>query len=169
MLQRPLERGAIPFAPSLETVIERTMQTPKDVSAPMRDFILWHRKGRFELGRTFRLPAVVSSLLADQDGLFGSACVQYRDSMNDVADWAKGRGLMDHTGSDCVPRQVSLLEAHVNQPARVALLQHSDGYGPELEVGAELPDSYQPPAAEIEGRKVDQVLKGLVERVAAPR
>jgi CRP-like cAMP-binding protein len=122
-----------------------------DVSAPMRDFILWHRKGRFELGRTFRLPTVVSSLLADQDGLFGSACVQYRDSMNDVAGWAKDHGLMDHTGSDCVPRQVSLLEAHVNQPARVALLQHSDGYGPELEVGAELPDSYQRPAAEIEG------------------
>ena len=123
----------------------------EDVSAPMRDFILWHRKGRFELGRTIRLPGVVSSLLADQDGLFGSACVQYRDSMNDVADWAKERGLMDHTGSDCVPRQVSLLEAHVNQPARVGLLQHSDGYGPELEVGAELPDSYQRPAAEIEG------------------
>jgi CRP-like cAMP-binding protein len=122
-----------------------------DVSSAMRDFILWHRKGRFELGRTVRLPGVVSTLLADQDGLFGSACVQYRDSMNDVADWAKARGLMDHTGSDCVPRQVSLLEAHVNQPARVALLQHSDGYGPELEVGAELPDSYQRPAAEIEG------------------
>jgi CRP-like cAMP-binding protein len=121
------------------------------VSAPMRDFILWHRKGRFELGRTVRLPGVVSSLLADQDGLFGSACVQYRESMNDVAAWAKECGLMDHTGIDCVPRQVSLLEAHVNQPARVALLQHSDGYGPELEVGAELPDSYQRPAAEIEG------------------
>jgi CRP-like cAMP-binding protein len=50
-----------------------------------------------------------------------------------------------------VPRQVSLLEAHVNQPMRVTLLQHSDGYGPDLEVGAELPDSYQRPAAEIEG------------------
>ena len=82
-------------------------------------------------------------LFADQDGLFGSACTQYRDSMNEVADWAKERGLMDHTGDECVPRQVSLLEAHVNQPTRVALLQHHDGYGPELEVGAELPASYQ--------------------------
>jgi CRP-like cAMP-binding protein len=121
------------------------------LSKPMRDFILWHRKGRFELGRSVRLPGVVSSLLADQDGLFGAACVQYRDSMNDVADWAKERGLMDHTGLECVPRQVSLLEAHVNQPMRVTLLQHSDGYGPDLAVGAELPDSYQRPAAEIEG------------------
>jgi hypothetical protein len=57
---------------------------------------------------------------------------------------------MDHTGDQCVPRQVSLLEAHVNQPARVALLQHHDGYGPHLEVGAELPASYQRPADEVE-------------------
>jgi len=122
----------------------------ESLSRPMRDFVLWHRKGRFEIGRGVRLPGVVSALLADQDGLFGAACVQYRDSMNDVADWAKARGLMDHTGPECVPRQVSLLEAHVNQPARVALLQQVDGYGPELEVGAELPGSYQAPAADIE-------------------
>jgi CRP-like cAMP-binding protein len=120
------------------------------LSKSMRDFILWHRKGRFELTRRVRLPGVVSALLADQDGLFGSACVQYRDSMNDVADWAKDRDLMDHTGLDCVPRQVSLLEAHLNQPARVTLLQHSDGYGPDLEVGVEVPVSYQHPAADVE-------------------
>jgi CRP-like cAMP-binding protein len=115
------------------------------MSKPARDFILWHRRGRWEVGRTFRLP-----LFGDQDGLYGSACTQYRDSMNDVARWAKRQGLMDHTDRECVPRQVSLLEAHVNQPARVALLQHHDGYGPQLEVGAELPASYQRPAAEIE-------------------
>jgi CRP-like cAMP-binding protein len=123
----------------------------ESVSPPVRDFMLWHRKGRFELGRGVRLPGVVSALLADQDGLFGSACVQYRTSMNHVADWAKARGLMDHTGRDCVPRQVSLLEAHVNQPARVTVLQQRDGYGPELDVGAALPVSYQRPAAEVEG------------------
>ena len=117
------------------------------VAAPARDFVLWHRKGRFGLGR---VPGAVSGLFADQDGLFGSACAQYRNSMNDVAEWAKARSLMDHTGGECVPRQVSLLEAHVNQPARVALLQHHDGYGPHLEVGAELPETYQRPAAEIE-------------------
>ena len=122
----------------------------ESVSPTARDFILWHRKGRFELGRTVRLPGAVSGLFADQDGLYGSACTQYRDSMNDVADWAKEHDLMDHTGGECVPRQVSLLEAHVNQPARVALLQHHDGYGPRLEVGAELPETYQRPIAEIE-------------------
>jgi CRP-like cAMP-binding protein len=117
------------------------------VSPAARDFILWHRRGRFE---RVRLPGSVSALFADQDGLFGSACAQYRDSMNHVADRARDEGLMDHTGSECVPRQVSLLEAHVNQPARVALLQRHDGYGPELTVGAELPAGYRRPAGEIE-------------------
>jgi CRP-like cAMP-binding protein len=122
----------------------------QSVSAPARDFILWHRRGFLELGRRVRLPGPVSAVFADQDGLYASACTQYRDSMNDVAEWAKARDLMDHTGGECVPRQVSLLEAHVHQPARVALLQHHDGYGPELEVGAELPERYQRPAAELE-------------------
>jgi CRP-like cAMP-binding protein len=146
------------------------------VSASARDFVLWHRKGRFELGRTVRLPGAVSGLFADQDGLYGSACTQYRHSMNDVADWAKERDLMDHTGAECVPRQVSLLEAHVNQPERVALLQHHDGYGRELEVGAELPETYQRPASELQtllaGVPVLAVLGpeelGTVARTARP-
>ena len=58
---------------------------------------------------------------------------------------------MDHTGAECVPRQVSLLEAHINQPARVALLQRRDGYDSDhLEVGAELPAGYEPPLAVLE-------------------
>ena len=121
------------------------------LSEQVRDFVLWHRRGRFELGRTVRLPRSISMLVADQDGLFGAACRQYRASMNEVADWAKERGLMDHTGRRCVPRQVSLLEAHVNQPDRVATLQRRDGYGPGLDVPAELPAAFQRPAAEIEG------------------
>jgi CRP-like cAMP-binding protein len=132
----------------------------ESVSAPARDFVLWHRKGRFGLGR---VPGAVSGLFADQDGLFGAACAQYRDSMNDVAGWAKQRGLMDHTGGECVPRQVSLLEAHVNQPARVALLQHHDGYGSQLEVGAELPETYQRPASEIEALLADVPILALLE------
>src|SRR5918999_232335 len=121
------------------------------LSQPVRDFVLWHRRGRFELGRTVRLPGAITALMADQDGLFGSACSQYRASMNEVADWAKRQGLMDHTGVECVPRQVSLLEARVNQPDRVAMLQERDGYGPDLDVPAELPVAFQRPATEIEG------------------
>ena len=53
---------------------------------------------------------------------------------------------MDHTGEESVPRQVSLLEAHLNQPSRVALLQRRDGYDSDrIEVGAELPAGYEPP------------------------
>lgn len=121
------------------------------LSDQVRDFVLWHRRGRFELGRTVRLPRAIGALVADQDGLFGSACSQYRASMNEVADWAKGHGLMDHTGPECVPRQVSLLEARVNQPGRIAVLQQRDGYGPDLDVPAVLPAAFQRPAAEIEG------------------
>ena len=93
----------------------------------------------------------MSALFADQDGLFGAASSQYRASMNEVADWAEQQGLMDHTDVECVPRQVSLLEARVNQPDRVATLQRRDGYGADLEVDAELPDAFRRPAAEIEG------------------
>jgi CRP-like cAMP-binding protein len=39
----------------------------------------------------------------------------------------------------------------VNQPDRVAVLQRRDGYGPDLDVPAELPEAFQRPAAEIEG------------------
>jgi FAD/FMN-containing dehydrogenase len=89
-------------------------------------------------------------LVGDQDGLFASACNQYRASMNHVADWAREQELMDHAGEECVPRQVSLLEAHMNQPSRVALLQRRDGYDSErLEVGAELPPDYEPPLADL--------------------
>ena len=79
--------------------------------------------GHVGLKRALRVPGPLPRLLGDQDGLFASACNQYRASMNHVADWAQARGLMDHTGEEAVPRQVSLLEAHMNQPTRVALLQ----------------------------------------------
>ena len=76
--------------------------------------------------------------------------------MNHVADWARAQGLMDHTGDEAVPRAVSLFEAHLNQPSRVALLQQRDGYDSDhLEVGAELPAGYEPPLnvlAELLGR-----------------
>jgi CRP-like cAMP-binding protein len=111
--------------------------------ASLRDLILWHRG--------VRVPPALGGVLADQQGLFASACNQYRASMNGVARWARRQGLMDHTGRECVPRQVSLLEAHVNQPARVALLQRFDGYGPALDVGASLPEVYRRPAAELAG------------------
>ena len=40
--------------------------------------------------------------------------------MNAVAAWAAERSLMDTAGSECVPRRVSLLEAHIGRSGRVA-------------------------------------------------
>jgi CRP-like cAMP-binding protein len=117
---------------------------------PLRDLILWHRG--------VRIPPALGGVLADQQGLFASACSQYRASMNAVAEWAKAQGLVDYTGRECVPRQVSLLEAHVNQPARVALLQRRDGYGPALDIGATLPERYRRPADELPALLADAPL-----------
>ncbi len=117
-----------------------------DLPGEVREFVLWHRQGQLGLTRALRVPGPLGKLLGDQDGLFGSACNQYRDSMNHVADWAREQGLMDHTGDEAVPRAVSLFEAHLNQPTRVALLQQRDGYDSDhLEVGAELPAGFEPP------------------------
>ncbi len=122
--------------------------------APARDLVLWQRT----------------------DGLFASACNAYRASMNDVADWAQARGLMDHTGAECVPRQVSLLEAHMHLPERVPLLQRRDGYGPALDVGASIPESFRHPAAELPALIAEAELfralgddeRGVLARTARP-
>jgi hypothetical protein len=117
----------------------------------VRRFVLWHRRGQVGLSRVLRVPGPLPRLVGDQDGLFASACNQYRASMNYVAEWAAEQGLMEHAGGECVPRQVSLLEAHMNQPSRVALLQARDGYDPErpLEVGEDLPPDYTPPIKDV--------------------
>jgi len=83
----------------------------------MRQFVLWQQRS-----------------LADQQGLYATACIQYRASMNMVAERSKMVGLMDHTGGECVPMSVSLLHAYISDPQRVAVLQRHDGYGPTLEL-----------------------------------
>jgi CRP-like cAMP-binding protein len=123
----------------------------RHLPAEVRRFVLWHRRGHVGLKRALRVPGPIPRLFGDQDGLFASACNEYRASMNDVAERARRQGLMDHTGEECIPRQVSLLEAHMNQPSRVALLQARDGYDPAepLKVGVDLPTDYTPPLADL--------------------
>lgn len=97
-----------------------------------RRFILWHRKGS---AFGVSLSATLSGLFGDQDGLYLSACTQYRDSMNEVAAWAAERGHMEYTGGECVPRAVSLLESHLSgNLARLGQLQRRDGYQGTLEL-----------------------------------
>jgi CRP-like cAMP-binding protein len=97
-----------------------------------REFVLWQRHG-----------------VAGQKGVYPTACHHYRASMNEVANWAKARGLMDHAGADCVPPEASLLEALVHDPPRVAVLQRQDGLGPRLTVTEPAP-AHEPTLEEIE-------------------
>lgn len=85
----------------------------------MREVVLWQQHG-----------------IAGQQGLYRTACTQYRESMNAVAVWAKDHGLMDHTGDECVPLRASVLDAHMNNPTRVAVLQRGDGYDDVIRLGA---------------------------------
>ncbi len=76
--------------------------------------------------------------VAGQQGLYPTACTQYRASMNSVAVWAEQRGLMDYTGDECIPLRVSLLEAIMTDPERVEVLERGDGYGdtPDIRIPA---------------------------------
>jgi CRP-like cAMP-binding protein len=105
-----------------------------------REFALWHECG--SLGRMRLVPRQLTELFGDQDGVFPSACRQYRASMNHVASWALANGLMEYTGNECIPPSASLLEAHISRrPARLARLQRHDGFAGSLEVLDEAQDA----------------------------
>lgn len=97
-----------------------------------RERVLWQRLG-----------------IAGQQGVYPTACNQYRASMNSVASWAKQGGLIDYSGDECVPTGASLLEALIHDEPRVRLLQRHDGLGPSLTVTEAAPDT-APTTEEIE-------------------
>lgn len=113
----------------------------------VRDFVLWHRQGAIGMAR---VPTPLARILGDQDGLFAAACTQYRESMNAVAAWSKERALMDHTGTECVPRDVSLLETRITRPTQIALLQRRDGYEERLDIPVDLPQAEEPSLEQVE-------------------
>ena len=101
--------------------------------APARELVLWHQRGT--IGPLRLAPKSVTGAFGDQDGLFPSACRQYRESMNRVARWAEERGLMEYTGEVCIPPEVSILESMLaKDPARLSRLQHRDGYEGDLQI-----------------------------------
>lgn len=85
--------------------------------AAARDAVLWRRLG-----------------LSASHGVYPTACDLYRASMNEVAEWARRRGLMEHAGAECIPVDVSLLRAVMTAPARVAVLQRQDGLAADLTI-----------------------------------
>jgi hypothetical protein len=116
----------------------------------VKDFVLWHQQGKIGLLGIQWLPKQFTRLFGDQDGLFASACHQYRASMNEVAEWAKHQGLMDYTGIECIPEQVSLLQAYLGgQEAHLTLLQRRDGYAGHLDISAKLPDEFKTSAEQV--------------------
>lgn len=131
------------FRDAERAVLRKTSDAFPELShldAKLRNFVLWHQKGRLHAGGLRWMPEQLSSFFGDQDGLFVSACTQYRASMNEVAEWAKHRGIMDYTGDECVPRQVSLLQAHLGgQTAQMERLQRRDGFAASLDDMIKLP------------------------------
>jgi CRP-like cAMP-binding protein len=124
--------------------------------AQVREFVLWHKRGQLGLEGSLRVPTPMTRLLGDHDGLFASACTQYRGSMNAVAAWSKERLLMDFTGDECIPREASLLETRIARPAQVALLQERDGYQEGLDLPVELPEEYERSTEDL-SRMLDDV------------
>lgn len=112
-----------------------------------RDFAMWHQRGLFG---SYALPESLTGAFGDQDGLFPSACRQYRHSMNEVARFARERGLMDHTGDDCIPRTASLFEAYLRgDKGLIDALQRRDGYGGGLDAAEPLSTGPEPTDAEV--------------------
>jgi CRP-like cAMP-binding protein len=102
----------------------------------VRHLALWHQAGT--LGGLRLIPSQLTKIFGDQDGIFPSACRQYRASMNEIAAWARDEGLMEYTGDPCVPPSVSLLEAFLEkQTGRLAGLQRRDGFSGTLDVVSE--------------------------------
>jgi CRP-like cAMP-binding protein len=134
------------FRDAERAVLRKTTEAFPELAqlpTPMREAVLWRQHG-----------------IAGQQGLYATACTQYRDSMNAVADWAKQRGLMDHTGQECVPRRASLLDARMNNPERVAVLQRGDGYGEVIDLalpggGTARPVDREPSTADFEALLAD--------------
>lgn len=120
------------------------------LNSQVKDFILWHQKGKLDLPGVRWVPKQFTSLFGDQDGLFASACNQYRASMNEVAKWAKERHIMDYTGSECITVTVSLLKAYMGgQKTLLERLQRRDGYSGQIDIEAELPAELAVPTEEI--------------------
>ncbi len=116
----------------------------------VKNFVLWHQQGKLDLPGLKWASRQFSAMFGDQDGLFASACNQYRASMNEVAEWAKQRHLMDYTGNECVPTRVSLLQAYMEgQKTLLERLQRRDGYSGHIDIEAELPEELKVPTEQI--------------------
>lgn len=108
------------FRDAERAVLRKTAEVFPELAylpGPMREVSMWQQQG-----------------VAGQQGLYPTACTQYRASMNSVAAWARDEGLMDYTDEECIPLRVSLLEAIMNEPERVEVLERGDGYSDAADI-----------------------------------
>ncbi len=108
------------FRDAERAVLRKTAEVFPELAylpGPMREVALWQQHG-----------------VAGQQGLYPTACTQYRASMNAVAAWARDRGLMEYTDDECIPLRVSLLEAIMNDPERVDELERGDAYSDPVDL-----------------------------------
>jgi len=130
------------FRDAERAVLRTTAQVFPELASlpgPMREVALWQQQG-----------------VAGQQGLYPTACRQYRASMNAVAAWAKSNSLMDYTDVECIPLRVSLLEAIMNDPDRVEVLERGDGY-------ADAADIRIPAARTGDGVEAERMLREFEE------
>jgi hypothetical protein len=105
------------------------------LGAAYQNFVLWHERGKFAGPAVGLLPPWITKLFGDRDGVYPTAARRYRESMNEVAAWAKERRLMDYEGDECIPLSASLIESQLGgEGERFSALQSNDGYGLPLEV-----------------------------------
>lgn len=92
-------------------------------------FVLWHERGKFPTALGL-LPPWLTGAVGDRDGVYPTAARRYRESMNEVAAWARQRGLMAYDGDECIPASASLIEAQLQgENENYSALQATDGFG----------------------------------------
>ena len=102
-------------------------------------------------------PRWVTELLRQIDGIYPSASRKYRASMNEVAEWARARGLMDYTGEECISERASLIEASLaGDHAHVAALHRRDGARQDAVSGSAAAAN----PVELDPERVVEVLRG---------
>ena len=107
----------------------------------LKGVVLWHQQAKLGFLDLQWMPKHFAEMFGDQDGLFAAACNQYRSSMNEVAEWAKRRGLMEYTGGECVSDAVSILQSYMGgRKHHLERLQGRDGYIDPVEIEASMPN-----------------------------
>lgn len=101
----------------------------RHLGAAHQHFVLWHERGKFPTALGL-LPPWLTGAVGDRDGVYPTAARRYRESMNEVAAWAKQRGLMAYDGDECIPASASLIEAQLQgENESYSALQATDGFG----------------------------------------